>query len=363
MSGLYARFMGLRLTIEGHHLELLRQAVSSGFTRVTTVVTLRGDGFEGVGEDITYDEEAHPAALSERSGYALAGTYALGDFCDLLQTLLPAQDSPHPRWAFEAAALDLALRQADRSLGGVLDRPSRPVRFVMSTRLASSSSDALLREWVTAAPGLEFKLDPQSAWTPDLFSSLRSLGRVRVLDLKGAYKGTLVDQPFDATLYRRVGELALAGDPPVYVEDPALDDGAVGALGEAAKLVSWDAPIHSVADIQGLPFVPAAINIKPSRFGSLERLLAAVEYCGERGIPMYGGGQFELGPGRDQIQALASVFYADAANDVAPGQYNVGAPRAGMPASPLEPPEVPAVGFRFADDPQGLAWPPRLAFW
>lgn len=348
MSGLYSRLAELPLTIEGHRLELLQQAVSSGFTRVTTVVTLRGGGFGGVGEDITYDEEAHAAALPERSAYALAGTHSLAGFSDLLQTLLPAQDSPHPRWAFEAAALDLALRQAGLTLGGVFERPSRPVRFVMSTRLASSSSDALLREWVAAVPGLEFKLDPQSAWTPELFSSLRSLGRVRVLDLKGAYKGTLVDQPFDATLYRRVGELAVAGDPPVYIEDPALDDGAVHSLGEAAKLVSWDAPIHSVADIEGLPFPPAAINIKPSRFGSAERLLAAVEYCGERGIPMYGGGQFELGPGRDQIQALASVFYADAANDVAPGEYNVGGPRAGMPSSPLEPPEVPPVGFRFA---------------
>ena len=80
----------------------------------------------------------------------------------------------------------------------------------------------------------------------------------------------------------------------------------------------------------------------------MERLFAAVEYCQSRGIHMYGGGQFELGPGRDQIQALASVFYADAANDVAPGAYNVGAPRAGMPRSPLNPPLVPAVGFRFA---------------
>jgi len=348
-GGLYARLAGLPLAIEGHGLELMQQAVSSGFNRVTTVVTLRGRGFVGVGEDITYEEEAHAAALSERSAYALAGTHSLGGFSELLQTLLPAGDSPHPRWGFEAAALDLALLQAGRTLGGVLDRPSRPVRFVMSTRLSSSSSDALLREWVAAVPGLEFKLDPQSAWTPELFLSLRSLGRVRVLDLKGAYKGTSVDQAFDAALYRRVGELALAGDPPVYVEDPALDEGALEALGGAAKLVSWDAPIHSVADIEGLPFSPAAINIKPSRFGSVERLLAAVEYCGAHGIPMYGGGQFELGPGRDQIQALASVLYADAANDVAPSGYNVGGPRLGMPRSPLAPPEAPPAGFRFAD--------------
>jgi len=348
MSGLYDRISGLPLTIGGHRLGLLQQEVSSGFTRVTTVVTLHGGGYEGVGEDTTYDQDAHAAALPLRSAFPLAGTYSFGDFSDLLQDLLPAEDVPHSRWAFEAAALDLALRQAGGTLGGVLDRPSRPVRFVMSTRLASSSSDDVLRRWVAAVPGLEFKLDPQSAWTPELFSSLRALGRVRVLDLKGAYRGTSVDQPFDVTLYRRVGELALAGDPPAFVEDPALDDGALEALGDAAKVVSWDAPIHSVADIVGLPFPPAAINIKPSRFGSLARLLTAVEQCEERGIHMYGGGQFELGPGRDQIQALASVFYADAANDVAPGGYNVGAPRVGLPASPLRPSAVLPTGFRFA---------------
>ena len=152
MSGLFDRLAGLRVTIEGHRMELLQQAVSSGFTRVTTVVTLFGGGFEGVGEDITYDEDAHAAALPERSTYALAGTHAFGDFSDLLQSLLPAEGVPHPRWAFEAAVLDLALLQAGETLSGVFGRPSRPVRFVMSTRLASSFSDALLREWVAAVP-------------------------------------------------------------------------------------------------------------------------------------------------------------------------------------------------------------------
>jgi hypothetical protein len=52
---------------------------------------------------------------------------------------------------------------------------------------------------------------------------------------------------------------------------------------------------------------------------------------------MYGGVQFELGPGRRQIQALASLFYADAPNDVAPGDYNLGEPREGLGQSPLPP--------------------------
>jgi hypothetical protein len=58
---------------------------------------------------------------------------------------------------------------------------------------------------------------------------------------------------------------------------------------------------------------------------------------------MYGGGQFELGPGRTQIQKLASVFYADGPNDVAPREYNEGPARPGLARSPLPAPEGPGL--------------------
>ncbi len=63
-------------------------------------------------------------------------------------------------------------------------------------------------------------------------------------------------------------------------------------------------------------------------------------------MTLYGGGQFELGVGRGQIQALASLFYADGPNDVAPMGFNEPAARAGLPASPLAPP-IGAAGFGF----------------
>ena len=50
---------------------------------------------------------------------------------------------------------------------------------------------------------------------------------------------------------------------------------------------------------------------------------------------LYGGGQFELGVGRGQIQLLASLFHPDAPNDVAPGGYNDPEPASGLPRSPL----------------------------
>jgi hypothetical protein len=73
----------------------------------------------------------------------------------------------------------------------------------------------------------------------------------------------------------------------------------------------------------------------------LRGLLECIEACEVKGIRMYGGGQFELGPGRRQIQRLASVFYADGPNDVAPSEYNAGPARPGLLQSPLPPSEEP----------------------
>ena len=89
-----------------------------------------------------------------------------------------------------------------------------------------------------------------------------------------------------------------------------------------AERVTWDAPIHSVADIEAMPWAPKMVNIKPSRFGAVGELFNAYDYCEEQGIGAYGGGQTELGPGRGQIQYLASIFHPDTPNDVAPSGYN-----------------------------------------
>ena len=111
------------------------------------------------------------------------------------------------------------------------------------------------------------------------------------------------------------------------------------------RRLTWDFPIHSVEDVEALPFPPECLNSKPSRFGSVRRLFDFYDYCAEHGIAVYGGGQFELGPGRGQIQHLASLFHPDAPNDVAPKEYNEGGPRPGLPQSPL-PPASREPGFR-----------------
>jgi hypothetical protein len=188
-----------------------------------------------------------------------------------------------------------------------------------------------LRGFLSLYPGLRFKLDARPDWTDAIFAELQSLGCVDSVDLKGQYSGTVVDNPPDPGLYRRVIEVF----PDAWLEDPALTDATVPLLEPHADRVTWDAPIHSVADIEALRWPPRTVNVKPSRFGTIERLFAAYDYCEAKGIGAYGGGQWELSVGRGHIQLLAALFHPDTPNDVAPGGYNAGQPPTGLPASPL----------------------------
>jgi hypothetical protein len=344
----YARVANLPLEIDSYDLQRLEQPVSSEFTRVTTVIRLRGSGAEGVGEDVTYDSADHDAFQREGRDLPLSGTWTLDELSQALDTveLFPAGPSQpayrdYRRWAFESAALDLALCQAGASLAHPVGREPRPVRYVASLRLGEPPSLGPLRAWLELYPGLRFKLDPTSSWTDDLVAELASLEKVDILDLKGAYKGTPVDQPPDPELYERVA----TGFPKALIEDPALTRETDAVLEPHRARITWDAPIHSVADVLALPFPPRVLNVKPSRFGPVRRLFEFYDWCVDNGVRNYGGGQFELGPGRGQIQYLASLFHADEPNDVAPSGFNAGV-QPGLAPSPLPPPNAAAAGFR-----------------
>jgi hypothetical protein len=169
-------------------------------------------------------------------------------------------------------------------------------------------------------------------------------GAVDSIDFKALYKGTVVDVQPDPVLYRRV----IAAFPDAWLEDPdAVTESTAAELASVHDRITWDAPIHSIADIEALPFAPRMVNLKPSRIGGLSRLCATYDYCAEHGIGAYGGGQFELGPGRGQAQYLASLFHADTPNDLAPVGFNVSEPRPGLPQSPL-PVAADEIGFRWA---------------
>jgi len=314
------------LEVEGYELERLEKPVTRGFTRVTTVVRLRGGGEEGLGEDVTWYAEAHDREQAAGAVLPLAGSWTLESFSNALE--IP---EPHRRWAYESAALGLALRQAGTTLAAVVGREPQPVEFVVSPGLGDPPTARVVHRWLELDPAVRFKLDPGSAWTDELIAELATTGAVVTADYKGYY--TEQDPPPDAGLYRRVAE----GLPEALLEDPALTADTEPVLEPHRERVTWDAPIHSIADVEGLPWPPRTLNSKPSRFGFLRELLDFYEYCGREGIGLYGGGMFELGPGRGQIQYLAALFHPSAPNDVAPGAYNDPEPREGLPRSPLDP--------------------------
>jgi L-alanine-DL-glutamate epimerase-like enolase superfamily enzyme len=348
----------LPIEVEGYVLDGRDREFSPEFTRPSTIVRLRGGGEEGVGEDVVYTVLDHIAHRDAGPVHDLTAPTTLGELCELFETLdlfagaPPQYEASHHyrRWAFESAALDLALRQARLPLHEAIGRDPKPLSFVCSTRLTSFGDDAgsnpdAVHRRLDRYPGLEFKLDPENDWSGELIAELADLATVRVLDLKGHYRGTPVDVETDPELYAAVAEAF----PEAYLEDPDLNDATRPVLEPHASRITWDAPLHSLADITALERVPSAINSKPSRFGSLAELLAVYEHCERTGIAVYGGGQGEVGPGRGQIQYLASLFHPDTPNDVAPGGYNDPSVPAGMPTSPMDP-APSATGFRWAEE-------------
>jgi L-alanine-DL-glutamate epimerase-like enolase superfamily enzyme len=342
------RLADLALTIDSYELERLQEDVSSGFHRVSTLIKLSGDGVTGIGEDVTYDEPDHDRLQAAGAVQPLAGDWTLKTFCEHLETLdlWPApperEASVNYRiWAHESAALDLALLQAGKSLHEVVGRDMRPLTFVVSIRLGEPSTIEPLKKRLDAYPSLRFKLDPTNDWTDELVAEVAATGAVDSVDFKGHYSGSVVDVEPDPELYKRVIEAF----PEAWLEDP--HEVLYDIVAPYAERVTWDAPIHSVDDIKDRPWKPKMVNIKPSRLGGLRSLLAAYEYCEANEIGMYGGGQFELGIGRDQIQYLGSLFHPDGPNDVAPTGFNLDSPPAGLPTSPVSLSET-STGFRLA---------------
>jgi L-alanine-DL-glutamate epimerase-like enolase superfamily enzyme len=346
----YARVAELPLRIDRCELLPLVRDVSSGFTKVSTVVRLSGDGHEGLGEDITWDQIDQLEHLRYAGDLSwLRGTRLLDEFSTLvgladLFPVEPIRDTSrfHRRWAFESAALDLALRQSGLSLADATGRSAKPVTFVVSTSLGEPATLRRLHELRRLNPSLRFKLDPTPSWGPAFVAELAALDCVDVIDMKGGYDNVSVAMAADADLYHRVFEAL----PSAWIEDPVLADETAALLEEHRDRITWDEPIHAPADIEVLPWAPRVLNLKPSRFGSIRRLFDTYDYCEAHGIGAYGGGMFEQGPGRGQLQYLASLFHPDGPNDLAPAAYNMRSLEGDLPRSPLPVHHHPT-GFRW----------------
>ena len=201
----------LPVEIESYSLEALEQQYTPEFSRLSTVIRLAGAGEEGLGEDVVYEGLDHVSLQAAGAVLDLAGSHTMGSLAERLEGLDLFPDPPvrevsrlYRRWAFESAALDLALRQSGRSLGDALGREPRPLTYVVSMRLTAAGGEGpetadKLTRLLERYPGTRFKLDPTNTWTDELIAELAATGAVDSVDLKGHYRGTPVDVETDPT--------------------------------------------------------------------------------------------------------------------------------------------------------------------
>ena len=250
-----------------------RSPGSEEFTRLSTILRIHGGGEEGIGEDVTYDALDHIALRDARPGPRRSPARTRSaSFSDLVGELdlfsaEPVRDVSrlYRRWAYESAALDLALRQAGSSLAEALGREARPVTFVVSLRLGEPPTLSPVSRRLDRYPGLRFKLDPttrgQRSSSPSSSRpapSTRSTSRASTRGPSSTSRRTRSSTGWSRRS-RRPGSRI-----------PALTTRPAGSRA-ARDRITWDAPIHSIEDIEALPFPPKMVNVKPSRFGSLRR--------------------------------------------------------------------------------------------
>ena len=121
----------LPVEIAEYSLQALQADVSSEFTRKSTVIHLRGAGEEGVGEDVTYDAVDHEILQAAGPILPLAGRFTLASFSEHLTGLPLFPEAPqrevsarYRMWAYESAALDLALSPAHIAALEALSEPA-----------------------------------------------------------------------------------------------------------------------------------------------------------------------------------------------------------------------------------------------
>ena len=97
----------------------------------------------------------------------LAGRFTLASFSAHLAELSLFPEPPqrevsarYRTWAYESAALDLALRQAGTTLHAALGREPQPVRFVVSLRLGEPPIDRADQHAPGAVPGAALQARP-----------------------------------------------------------------------------------------------------------------------------------------------------------------------------------------------------------
>ena len=170
-------------------------------------------------------------------------------------------------------------------------------------------------------------------WTPEIVEALLGTGAVHTIDFKGQYELQVEDAKALAALY----ELLIEAFPDALLEDPHDLPEITPLVEPHAARVSYDAPIHTVADLDAVPSPPGPST--SSRAGSASSAISSSSTppARTRGLAMYGGGMGELGVARGQIQLLAVALPPRRAQRHRPARLQRARPRRRAPGQPAGP--------------------------
>ncbi len=304
-GALAERLAALPVVVESCRVEVGDAAVAGYYDdapRPTSVVVLEGLG-EGRGECVAWTGAEQRKFAEACPALAPSGPTTVGAVHVSLRDA-----HPYHAAAIEAAAIDLALKQAHANPFLLASRPARPLRWCRSlggaaVAMAGGPVEAI-RSVLEREPWARIKIDVEAGtWDAGAWRAMAVTDRVVVLDFK--QRG---DEHEVALAHRWL--------PEAWLEDPPR--AALQADAPWRRRVALDAYVSSAADLVPPPLVPGAVNIKAPRMGGPLEALRALEVCERAGWSAYMGGMFEVGPGRAQARVLASLFAADQWNDVAP---------------------------------------------
>ena len=190
---------------------------------MTTLVRLRGDGAEGLGEDVSPYEGEDDTLHVTAPELPLTGEWTLESFCDQLAELDLWPVPPRLGRGRALAQLGVRVRRArPRAQPGGPARCTRssaasraPLRFVNSLGLGDPPTFDPIRRRLELHPGLRFKLDVTPAWTPELIDEVAATGAVEIVDFKGHYGLETGELPELLAMYERV----IAAFPDALLED------------------------------------------------------------------------------------------------------------------------------------------------
>lgn len=304
-GALAQRLGSLPLVIDGLRVELAEVPVPGyyeGVPRPRGLALLTGGGVRGCGECVAWTRAEQEIFLTACERLPLPHRVTVGAFSAFLAEAL---DDPYHRAAVEGAALDLALRQAGTNPFALAGRGAAPVAFCRSI---GRETDALERveSMIERDPETRIKVDvPEAGWTDDEWARLAGTERIVVVDFK---RDSAPDQVARAHAFL----------PHAWLEDPPPDSITLDARAPWLRRVALDGYVLAAVDLEAPEIPPAAVNVKAPRVGGWLEALRCLETCRQRGLEAYVGGMFEVDVGRLQARVLASLFTAEAWNDLAP---------------------------------------------